>query len=246
MQTKDSFAYAFRDGIEALTSLVPGSYHTTAPNGTLLALTYSVIPALNPIVVPQADPDSDEVATLAGLAARKAGPVPWSVRLRGEPGERLREIAARHGRTTATSQPFMTATVDGARAVDASVRQIKGDEFRTFATVVAGVFGAPPELVSAVYTAEVLDSPQVAAFLAETPRGEPVAAGVAVITGEYAGLANIGTLPAFRGQGHARKVTEALLSSGAKHFYLHADEQTTGFFERFGFATAENWTMLTP
>ncbi|XVU26486.1 GNAT family N-acetyltransferase [Actinoplanes sp. CA-054009] len=244
MQTNDAFAYAFRDGIEALTSLVPGSFHTTGPTGTLLALTRSVIPALNPIVVPQSEPDADEVATLAELADREAGSAPWSIRLRGEPGERLREVAARHGRTTATLQPFMTLSQPALSAAG-RVRRIKGDEHKTFAAVVAGVFGAPPELVSAVYTAEVLDSPQVTAYVAETGEGEPVSAGVAITTGDYAGLANIGTLPAFQGQGYARTVTQALLSSGATHFYLHADEQTTAFFEKYGFAIEENWTMLT-
>ncbi len=244
--TNDDFANAFRDAFAALTAEVPGSYRTTGPAGSLLALTYSMVPALNPIIVPRAEPDPDEVAALAAEAARLGSTVPWSIRLRGVPSERISGIAAAHGRTNAQRQPFMTLSGAGSAARPSGVRRVTGDEFETFAAVVAGVFGAPPALVSSVYTKEVLDSPQVVAYVAETPAGEPVAAGVAITTGDYAALTNIGTLPALQKQGYARKVVEALLTTEAKHFYLHAEEGTVPFFEKFGFTTVEDWTMLTP
>ncbi|WP_433359484.1 GNAT family N-acetyltransferase [Actinoplanes sp. CA-142083] len=249
MNTTDSSAAAFRDGMEMIAAAVPGSYHLRGEHGTLLALTHAAVPALNPILSPAATPDPVEIATLAGVAAQQSGGAPWSIRLRGEPTGEVVEVADRHGLTSTVSQPFMTRALTGdVPETKPVVRRLAASEYETFAAVLAGGFGAPPQIISAVYGPQVLAHPAVAAYVAEDDSGMAVAAGVSIRTDGHLGIGNVATLEPFRRQGYAYALTATLLNdgraSGAHTAYLHATDDVVPFFERLGFETRENWTMI--
>ncbi|MFI5892241.1 GNAT family N-acetyltransferase [Actinoplanes sp. NPDC051513] len=249
MNTTDSSAAAFRDGMEMIAAAVPGSYHTRGEHGTLLAITHADVPALNPILSPAAVADPAEIAALAGIAAERSGGSPWSIRLRGEPSPEIREIAGRHGLATDTTQPFMTRPLTGdVPETKATVRRLEAAEYETFAAVLAGGFGALPEIVSAVYSPQVLVHPGIAAYLAEDDSGTPVAAGVTIRNDRHLGLGSVATLEPSRRQGHAYALTATMLNdgraAGAHTAYLHATDEVVPFFEALGFETRETWTML--
>ncbi|MEV4495705.1 GNAT family N-acetyltransferase [Micromonospora arborensis] len=247
-------ALAFQAGIEDLAAAIPGSYRERSANGTLLALTRAMVPALNPILSAAATPDAAEIAALAEVADRESGPAPWSIRLRGEPGPEIMETATRYGLTTTSKQPFMLVSLDGYGPTrpepvsEVRVRRLSGDEAAIFAAVLSAGFGAPPEMISAIYMPAVLDRAGTSAYVAENDRGEAVSAGVAFLNDQYLGLANISTVPAFQRRGYGRALTEAMLrdghTAGAQAAYLHADEPSLPFFESVGFGTTEYWTML--
>ncbi|MBL7258899.1 GNAT family N-acetyltransferase [Paractinoplanes lichenicola] len=147
-------------------------------------------------------------------------------------------VAEREGRSSTGSVPADLALV----------RRLASDEYDTFADVAGRSFGVAPATVSSVYTAEVLANPQIGAYVAETRSGTPVAAGVGILNDGHLGIANVGTIPSFRRQGYARVLTETILRrgalAGAHTAYLHAGPETVPFFERLGFTTRADWTML--
>ncbi|MFI6762800.1 GNAT family N-acetyltransferase [Micromonospora sp. NPDC050417] len=247
-------ALAFQAGIDELAAAIPGSYRERGAHGTLLAVTHAMVPALNPILSAAAKPDAAEIAALAEVADRESGQAPWSIRLRGEPDAEIVRTATRYGLTTTSRQPFMVVSIEGSGparpelASEVRVRRLSGNESDVFAAVLSAGFGAPPEMISAIYTPDVLDNPIVSAYVAENDRGDAVSAGVAFLNDQYLGLANISTVPEFQRQGHGRALTEAILrdghAAGARTAYLHASEPSLPFFESIGFSTKEYWTML--
>ncbi|WP_250034757.1 GNAT family N-acetyltransferase [Paractinoplanes maris] len=167
---------------------------------------------------------------------------------------RVRPTDTLLGLTGGDEQHFMTAGLEGRTSTGsvpaelALVRRLASDEYETFAHVAGQAFGVPDEVVARVYTAEVLANPLIGAYVAETTSGLVVAAGAGLLTRNQLGVANVGTLPAYRGQGYARVLTEAILrrgrAAGAHTAYLHASDDTVPFFERLGFVPRAEWTML--
>lgn len=154
-----------------------------------------------------------------------------------------------------TEQPIFMVTPTGGRRSTGSVpadlalvRRLASDEYDTFARLVADTHGVAPEPVADVYTAEVLADPRIGAYVAETRNGAAVSVGVGLLTHGHLGIANVGTLPAFRRQGYARVLTETILRrgvlAGAHTAYLHASDETVPFFERLGFTPRADWSML--
>jgi ribosomal protein S18 acetylase RimI-like enzyme len=251
----DLAAHAFGTAMRTLVGLVPGATGRIGSHGTLLALTHARIPALNVVMSIAEKPDGEEIAELAAAAGKEAGELgfPWSIRLRGRPDEAVVRTAAGHGLAGESEQPFMVMPLTDALAARAQpgavrVRALPGSEYGEFAEVLGAGFGAPPVIISSLYTPAVLDAPEITAYLAEVD-GVAVAAGLGVVTEGHVGLINIATLPQHRRRGHARAVAEAIVrdgrAAGAHTAYLHATDEAVGLFENAGFRTAENWTSLT-
>ncbi|MGY5036628.1 GNAT family N-acetyltransferase [Streptomyces sp. 900116325] len=235
-------------------SVVPGAAGRSGPQGTLLALTRSQIPALNVVMSTAKEPDTGEIADLAAVAAQEAGRsgFPWSIRLRGGPDEAITRKASEYGLTGRSEQPFMVLPLKGASAVPPETRQLRvralsGHEYNDFAEVLAAGFGAPPVIISSLYTPAVLDTQGITAYVAET-EGIAVAAGLGVVAENHLGVINVATTPQQRRKGHARVLVEEILkdgrASGAHTAYLHATDEAVGLFESLGFRTAETWTSL--
>ena len=171
--------------------------------------------------------------------------------LRSRP--RVRPTATGLGLTSGEGQMFMVTELEGRTSTGsvpsdlALIRRLASDEYDTFADVVSRSFGCPADAVARVYTAEVLANPRIGAYVAETTSGLAVAAGAGLLTQSHWGLANIGVLPEFRGQGYGRVLTEAILrrgtAAGAHTAYLHSSYDTVPFFERLGFKPRSDWTM---
>ncbi|MFF3606770.1 GNAT family N-acetyltransferase [Streptomyces sp. NPDC002463] len=245
-------AGAFRAAVEALAESLPNGFVEHGPGGALLAFTRSQIPALNGIVSVAAAPDTTEIGLLCENAAKQAQRLPWSIRLRGEPEEALVGLALDHGLGTVSRQPFMLRRLTGTRKETAGgggpVRPLRSDESETFAEVLGAAFGAPPAVITSLYTPAVLSLPFVRAYLAEAD-GEPVAAGLGILTEQHVGLANIGTLPEYRRRGLARAITDTVVQdathAGAHTAYLHSSDEAVPLFERAGFHVEESWTAFT-
>ncbi|WP_055586717.1 GNAT family N-acetyltransferase [Streptacidiphilus griseoplanus] len=250
----DAAAHAFGSAMQRLVSVVPGAIGHSGPEGTLLALTRSQIPALNVVMSTAREPDAGKIADLAAVAAAEAARdgFPWSIRLRGVPDEAITRRAGEYGLTGTSEQPFMVMPLkDASRRAPAGgqvrVRTLSGHEYNEFAEVLAAGFGAPPVIISSLYTPAVLDTPGITAYLAEAD-GVAVAAGLGVVVEDHLGVINIATTPQHRGQGHARVMVERILAdgwaAGAHTAYLHTTDEAVGLFEGLGFRTAETWTSL--
>lgn len=247
-------AQAFQSAVKGLADVLPNGFSELGPGGALLATTGSLIPALNGIMSAVRAPDEAEIALLCKRAEAHVQGLPWSIRLRGEPAEGIVAVAADHGLTMLTRQPFMLADLEDERprhmseSTSVSVRRLPEDEHEIFANVLGAAFGAPPAIIASLYTPLVLGQPFVGAYLAEVG-GVPAAAGLAILTGEHVGLANIGTVPEYRRLGLGRAVTERILrdahATGARTAYLHSAEESVSLFEHAGFHTEEFWTFIT-
>ncbi|MFF4763209.1 GNAT family N-acetyltransferase [Streptomyces sp. NPDC001292] len=247
-------AQAFQAAVAELADVLPNGFRENGSGGALLATTGSMIPALNGITSAAPSPDKAEIAQLCDMAEAHVQGLPWSIRLRGEPEDGIVAVAAEHGLTTRTQQPFMLLKLDADRAwqesaqASASVRPLGDDEDELFAEVLGAAFGAPPVIIASLYTPLVLSQPFVRAYVAELD-GVPAAAGLAILTEEHVGLANIGTVSDYRHLGLGRAVTEAILrdgyAAGARTAYLHSSEEALSLFEHAGFRTAEFWTFFT-
>ncbi|MEV7080868.1 GNAT family N-acetyltransferase [Streptomyces sp. NPDC093516] len=255
-------AEAFQTAMGQLVDTLPNGHHERGPAGSLLAVTGSMVPVLNTIMSVSDVPDAEEI----GLLCKKAEPyvrqLPWSLRLRGEAGPEITALAARHGLSSQTRQPFMLLPLEhggvnghesdyrqespGSESV--TVRPLENDEFETFASVLGAAFDAPPVIISSLYTPHVLGQPFVKAYLAEAD-GTPVAAGMAIVTEQHVALANIGTLPGYRRRGAGRAVVDAILrdarTAGTRMAYLHSSDEALPLFERIGFRTEESWRVFT-
>ncbi|MGW0858436.1 GNAT family N-acetyltransferase [Streptomyces sp. NPDC002690] len=247
-------AAAFQEATEALASVLPNGFHLRGSDGTLLAVTGSLIPALNVVMSVSDTPDTIEIGLLCTEAGPQVQELPWSIRLRGEADEELVGLAASHGLNTLAHQPFMLLSLEDGREVwssgveSSAVRPLREDEYKTFATVLGTAFGAPPFVITSLYTPHVLSRPFVKAYVAEVD-GVAAAAGLAILTERHVGLANIGTLPEYRGRGLGRAITEAILrdgrAAGARTAYLHSSDEAVSLFERAGFRTEESWASFT-
>ncbi|MFG2357527.1 GNAT family N-acetyltransferase [Streptomyces sp. NPDC048521] len=247
-------ARAFQDAVEGLAAAIPGGFHERGRGGALLATTGSHFPVFNGVMSVSPVPDPAEIAALCEQAGSHVDNLPWSIRLRGEPGQDLTSLAARHGLNTVSRRPFMLLALgDGrpgreAAAQAESVRPLGDDEHEILAAVMGAAFGAPPAVITSLFTPLVLGLPFVQGYVAETD-GVPATAGIAIRTGAHVGLVNIGTVPEHRGEGLGRAVAERILrdghASGARTAYLHSTDEGLPLFERLGFRTEEFWTFYT-
>ncbi|WP_338704228.1 GNAT family N-acetyltransferase (plasmid) [Streptomyces sp. Q6] len=251
-------AEAFQAATEQLTDILPNGLHERGPNGALLAVTGSMIPVLNGIMSVSDVPDAEEIRLLCEKAEPHVQQLPWSIRLRGEAGEEITTLAARRGLSTRLQQPFMLLSLADGPEVgrdqrqfgpeSVTVRPLGDDEHETFAAVLGTAFGAPPVIISSLYTPHVLGQAFVKAYIAEAD-GIPAAAGLAIVTERHVGLANIGTLPDHRRRGLGRAVVEAILrdarAAGAHTAYLHSSDEALPLFEQAGFRTEESWAAFT-
>lgn len=105
-----------------------------------------------------------------------------------------------------------------------------------------------------------MDTGGVAACLVRNDAGEPVAGGCANYfflppndwcpTGHTAYIGNLYTRPAWRGQGVAGRLLEALLADararGCERVLLNTSEAGRGLYERFGFEPSDTAMALYP
>ncbi|MER6066530.1 GNAT family N-acetyltransferase [Streptomyces sp. NPDC001792] len=179
--------------------------------------------------------------------------VPWSIQVRGRPGQRVAEVATRHGLTHSTELPLMIRRPEaGSPAKPATgavrLRSVEGDELGLYARIMADCFGVPHEAF------EMFADPALAAtsgftlYLAEIS-GEPVGTGMAAVSGDLLGVFNIGVLPQHRRQGYGQLITTEIVrahyAAGATTAYLYSSAMGESVYASAGFHTEEVLTMFT-
>jgi GNAT superfamily N-acetyltransferase len=245
-------ARAWRTAIARMTAALPEGLLEEAPHGTLLVFTGAPVPWLNGVMCVAAEPDPDEIATLAAAAA-KWPQAQWSIQVRAEPGEEIARIAADHSLADHSEHPFMVKPLgpepdsDSTDPTDAleTVRPIDPEEHETYAAALAAGFEAPLESLAQVASPAVIAAPGVTAYIAEYD-GTAVATALGMMVDDCVAVFNISTHPLHRKKGLGQAVTEAVLrdgrAAGATVAFLHATEAGQPLYERMGFRVVERWT----
>lgn len=256
MKVTDETERAVHSWAEAMTNratTAPRGYWRLGAAGTILTVTAAPLPELNSVVSISSRPDTAGIAEMASFAAKELSRTPWSIQVRGEPTPDLVRIAATHGLTKRTLNPFMLRHLADVpmppfRSLDLKTRRIIGSEHKLFTTTLAAGFEVSPYFFAAVTSPPVLQAPGTTAYLAEI-EGAVVATGVGSVAQECVGIFNISTLPQYRRRGYARIMTERILgegrAAGARTAYLHATEAALRIYETMGFRTVEHWTSFT-
>jgi GNAT superfamily N-acetyltransferase len=242
---------AFYATIRRFTELCPGMWMREGAAGTQLMYTGLPVSTLNSVGV-AIDPDLAEVDAFAKEMSTMG--VPWSIQTRGEPDAGVRDIAARHRRTTTETVPLLAADLEQllpSLPTDlppgATVREVAGHDAASYATVLAEGFEMPQEMADVFAGAALLDAPDCTAFVLDVD-GEAVAAGFNIVVGDHVGLYN-GTVPArHRRHGYYRALVAARLrhavAAGARHGFTQNTEMSRPLYESLGFTLIEDWTYL--
>ncbi|MFC4033292.1 GNAT family N-acetyltransferase [Streptomyces polygonati] len=241
--------YAYTAVCEALSATATGSCIRDR-DGTVLAVSGAPAAALNAVISPDLDPDPDVIEELAA----GAGPtgLPWSIKVRGVPGQRVTEVAYRHGLTRVTTQPLMIRRPDAgvpARTTGGSPRVVplRDDEFDLYVTTLAEGFEAPREVFDTLVPPGLPGMEGITYYLAWVD-GVPVGTGMAAVSGDLLGVYNIAVLPGHRRQGHGRAITTEIVRAGqeigATTAYLYSSGSAEHVYASAGFRTAEMLTSF--
>lgn len=257
----DAVAGAYFDTFRSL-SVLPGVRVEQAPRGTLLVVSGMLAPMSNGVCSPHRAAVPEEVAALA--PAVLATGLPWSILCRGEPERSVLEAAAAHGLTGRVELPLMAVDRTGLRVRGALegrtgnggvhgddgtvvVRRGGADLHERYISVLTQGFGMGLDTLGPMGRPEVLEIPGWSWHLVEAD-GQPVACGAALVSGGHVVIGDITTLPAHRGRGYGRLVTEAAiaggLAAGAHTACLLASPEGLPLYRSMGFRTAETWTYL--
>jgi GNAT superfamily N-acetyltransferase len=221
------------------------------PDGTVLAVTGAPVATLNGVISPNLEPSAEAVEALAGDPSLTG--LPWSIQVRGVPGQRVTEVAAQHGLTTVTAQPLMIRRPDAGPPPQPAdgplhLRRVHGDELGLYAETMARGFSVPREVFEAFADPALAKTEGFTFYLAEVD-GIPVGTGMAAILGDLLGVFNISVLPHHRRQGHGRAITLQIVRAGyavgATTAYLYASAMGEPVYASVGFRTEEVLTSFT-
>jgi GNAT superfamily N-acetyltransferase len=244
-------ANAFYATLSRFTQLCPGMLMREGAAGTKLMYAGIPMSTLNCVAV-ALDPDLAEVDTFTKEMSTMG--VPWSIQTRGEPDAGVLDVAARHGRTNASTVPLLAADIAQLLPslptdlpAGTTVREISGQHGDVYAAVLAEGFEMPPEMAAVFAGPALLDAPDCTAFVLEVA-GEAVAAGFNIVVGDQVGLYN-GTVPArHRRHGYYRALVAARLrhavAAGARHGFTQNTKMSRPLYESLGFELVEDWTYL--
>ena len=248
--TSDAAANAFYESLVQLADVIPGAYTRQGAAGTRLAFTSFPIPTLNTVWVGP-EPELGEVDAFAKELS--ATGMPWSIQVRGEVGPALRDLAARHGRTSTSTTPLLVwdaellPTLPTLIPEGATVRKVPGTESDVLATALAAGFDMPKEIADAFSLPALLDTPGMTAFVLDL-HGEPVATGFNALVGDQVGMFNGSVPPRHRRHGYYRALVTARLrdavAAGAQHAFTQNTPMSQPLYESLGFRVAETWTYL--
>ncbi|MFI6237667.1 GNAT family N-acetyltransferase [Micromonospora sp. NPDC050784] len=251
--TADRMATAYFDAFETLCRVTPkGGY---AERGTARAgVTQAGVATLNAAYDRSTEPDPgslDEMATEVGRQAAH-----WSIIVRGEAGDAVTDLAARHGLLGRTELPLLAcaahdlafrATSGAGSAQRTSVRQVGAAENDLYTDALTRSFEVPDGLFGSLMGGAVLDADAITGYLAEES-GQPVGTGLGMRTSGVVGVFNIAVVPSARGRGLGRVLTETVLrdgiAAGADAAYLHTSAMGRPLYESMGFTLVETWTMF--
>ncbi|MFC0505384.1 GNAT family N-acetyltransferase [Micromonospora costi] len=247
--TADRAAAAYFDAIETICGVTPKGWY--AEQGTArAAVTHTDIATLNVAYDITAEPDLaslDEMATAVGRQATR-----WSIMVRGEAGEEVAALAARHGLLDRGDLPLLACAAGdialrAATAQRGAVRQVGATESDLYTDTLTRGFEAPEGTFGSLMGGGVLDADPITGYLAEEA-GKPAGTGLGLRTGGVVGVFNIAVVPTARGRGLGRAITETVLrdgvAAGADAAYLHSSDMGRPLYESMGFRLVETWTVF--
>lgn len=242
--------YACTTVFETLSAAVTGRNRRDR-DGTVLAVSDVPVAAFNAVISPNLEPSPEVIENLvtdAGLAD-----LPWSIRVRGIPGQRVTELAARHGLTSVSTQPLMIRRPDAGkpqRTAGDSLRvsPVRDDELGLYATMLAEGFGMPRE-VFAMFTHPALSGMEGITHYLAWVDDVAVGTGMAAVSDDLLGVFNISVLPDHRRRGYGQAITTEIVREGhevgATTAYLYSSTSGEHVYESAGFRVAEMLTSFT-
>jgi GNAT superfamily N-acetyltransferase len=257
----DEAVDAWYGALKAFALLQPEGLFQEGELGTKLLVTGARMAFLNGVFSSARRADADAIAAL--LPSRESFGLPWSIQVRGDqPSPAIVRLASECGRTRQASLPFLIRQFDKAPqcSVEAQkdvvdndsmlrVRRATVEDCSTYQVAMAAGFEGPMELFWPFSSPAVLGAPRMTAWLAEV-QGNVVGTGFGVLTGNWVGIFNITTHPAYRRRGYGRAMIETILqdaySAGAHGAFLHGTPTGALLYDSMGFARAENWTVFGP
>jgi ribosomal protein S18 acetylase RimI-like enzyme len=250
----DLCAHAFVATLRLLVREMPGMYEVPGAGGVTGVVSGMPVPSLNGVFTEVTRPAR---ADLAGVAAAMAGlTVPWCIQFRGQPDAETEQLGGQYGLSAREVLPLMLRRAEpgqpGPRVDEAAasrVRVVGPTDRARFAAGLAAGFGAPAELMAPFATPEFFAIGAAVPYAAAAD-GQLVSVGLGIFLGEFTGVYNIATRPAYRGRGYGRAVTSRIVTDGiargAPLAYLQSSGAGYPLYESMGFRTVERWTYLLP
>jgi GNAT superfamily N-acetyltransferase len=241
----DRFAVALTDLRCRLNAYVPGS-RLLCKDGAAASITGLPYAPSNAVWLEQPNPPASAVAALLDEVAG-AG-VPFTLDLRPGSDAVLADLAAARGMKPDGEPRLMihdaTAGVGAIRrARGLTVRQLGPSEGLVHARVAAAAFGDPEEMF--LPSPDVMGLDGLRCYVGEAD-GRPVTTALSVTDGEFSGIFNVATEPAYRGRGFGTAVTARALANGvmagAAWSWLLSSEEGYPLYRNLGFRTIETWT----
>jgi ribosomal protein S18 acetylase RimI-like enzyme len=240
----DRLAAVITDLRRHLSTCIPGS-RLLRKDGAAASITGLPYAPFNSVWLEQPNPP---VSAVAALLDEVAGAGPYSLSLRPGSDAVLADLAAARGMKSGGELPLMvldaTAGIGALRrARGLAIRQLEPLEGPVHAKVAAAAFGCPEEMFLPSPDLMWLDG--LRCYVGEAD-GRPVATALSVTAGEFTGIFNVATEPAYRGRGFgtavtARAVADGLLA-GAACCWLQSSEEGYPVYRDLGFRTIETWT----
>ncbi|MEW1569385.1 GNAT family N-acetyltransferase [Streptomyces sp. NPDC093509] len=219
-------------------------------DGTVLAVSGSSIATLNGLISPNLEPSPETIESLASDPSLSG--VPWSIQLRGVPGQRVCDIASRFGLTMKSTTPLMVRRPDIKPPAESNtglrVSPVEGDRLGLYVETLAEGFGVPAEAFK-IFTEPSLAAKEGLTFYSAEVDGIAVGTGMAAISGDLLGVYNISVVPEHRQQGHGRTITTEIIRAGyevgATTAYLYSSDMGEPLYTSIGFRTEEIKTVFT-
>lgn len=250
----DLCAHAFVSALRLLVREMPGMYERPGGDGVISIVSGMPLPTLNGVFTEITRPAITDVANAAaGLTGLT---VPWSIQLRREPDAGAERVASRYGLTGRETIPLMLHRTEPGQPVPPAnesaasrIRVVGLADRSDFTVALAAGFEAPLEAMEPFTAPEFFAVAGAVPYAAEED-GQLVAVGVGIFLGEFTGIYNIATVPAFRGRGYGRAITRRIvvdgIARGAPLAYLQSSVAGYPLYESMGFRTLETWTYLLP
>ncbi|WP_036329608.1 GNAT family N-acetyltransferase [Microbispora sp. ATCC PTA-5024] len=246
--TADRMAAAYFDAIELLCGVTPKGWYAERGSARA-AVTHAGVPTLNVAYDTTREPDLGALDAMAAEVGRQGAP--WSIMVRGEAGDGVADLAARHGLAGRSDLPLLACSADIAYRAGAAqrqlVRRVGAAENDLYTDTLTRAFEAPEGAFGSLMGGGVLDADAITGYLAEES-GRPAGTGLGVRTSGVVGVFNIAVVPSARGRGLGRAITETVLldgvAAGADAAYLHSSAMGRPLYESMGFRLVETWTVF--
>ncbi|WP_422735393.1 GNAT family N-acetyltransferase [Micromonospora sp. WMMD729] len=242
----DRMAAAYDDAIEDLCGATPKGHYARRSTARA-AVTHARAATLNVAYDLSPEPDLDVLHELATEVSRQVEA--WSIMVRYDADGSVAELAARHGLAARSDLPLLAGAADelvlrADEAQLARVRRVGAADSDRYTDVLTRGFEAPDGLFGPLMGGAVLDAERIDGYLYEED-GQLLGTGLGMHTRGVVGVFNIAVVPAARGRGLGRAITEKVVrdgvAAGADAAYLQSSALGRPLYESMGFRFQENW-----